>query len=117
MKNLYIPSTKPEILPLLKDSLTPADAFMAWSIYIHKPQGRPAYAAGMEGARARGSFQTAHPGSASVGPIHITGPATLKKKREALRGIVNLLALANRITAKAAHTALEAIDTAADIQA
>lgn len=117
LARLYIPSADPTVIPALKDRLTPPDAVMAWNVYVHKPQGRPAYAYGVEGSKSSTSFQTMHPGSATIGPVAIPNPATLARKRAALKEVVSRLHDAGRITFEAALQANAKIDAAASIEA
>ena len=113
MNRLYIPSTAPLASYADKDALR-----MEWAVCVHKPQGRPAYATAMEGARsASGSFQTCHPGSRSSARAPITGPATLKKKKAALRAVLEELVTHEVIALDTYRDACATVDAALVIDA
>lgn len=112
MNRLYIPSTAPLASYADKDSIR-----MVWSVSVHKPQGAPAYAVAIEGAEGPRSFLTAHPGSRSSARAPITGPATLKKKKAALRAVLEELVTHEVIALDTYRDACATVDAALVIDA
>ena len=73
----------------LLESTTPG---MHFSYYVHKPQGRPAYAFACEGTVGSGgsSFQTIWPGSRTK-RVNLRGTNTSKNRRDAVGQLVTEL--------------------------
>jgi hypothetical protein len=113
MKYLYLhATTSPD------PAINEPDGFPCFCVYVHKPQGRPAYACASLGHKTPNSYITLFDATPRPGvKIGIGGPATLTKKRVALNAVLDWLNAGNYVTPESLAAARATVAQATEIDA
>jgi hypothetical protein len=118
MNHLYLHATTPPDPQLSIGLDGKPEGFPCFCVYVHKPQGRPAYACASLGHKTPNSYVTIFDTKPRPGVrVGITGPATLAKKRAALNAVLDWLEINCFVTPEALTAARAAVAQATEITA